>query len=44
MQETLPMPCVVKVVDGGSSIGVSIPDTREELRGALTEILKYASA
>ena len=29
LAETLPMPCVVKVVDGGSSIGVSIPDTRE---------------
>ena len=43
LAETLPMPCVVKVVDGGSSIGVSIPDTREELRGALTEILKYGN-
>ena len=43
LAETLPMPCVVKVVDGGSSIGVSLPDTREELSSALSEILKYGS-
>lgn len=43
LAETLPMPCVVKVVDGGSSIGVSLPDTREELCSALTEILKYGN-
>ena len=40
---TLPMPCVVKVVDGGSSIGVSLPESRGELASALTEILKYGN-
>ena len=29
------MPCVVKTVDGGSSLGVFLPDTREELKKAL---------
>lgn len=41
--ESLPLPCVVKVVDGGSSIGVSLPDTREELRTALENVLRYGS-
>ena len=41
--ETLPVPCVVKAVDGGSSIGVSLPDTKEELEKALREILRYGS-
>lgn len=41
--ETLPVPCVVKAVDGGSSIGVSLPDTKEELEKALREILHYGS-
>ena len=31
------VPCVVKPVDGGSSIGVAIPKTKEELRRALEE-------
>lgn len=35
----LPCPCVVKVVGGGSSIGVALPDTREELSLALANIL-----
>ena len=37
------MPCAVKVVGGGSSIGVALPDTREELKAALEEILQYGS-
>ena len=41
--ETLPVPCAVKVVGGGSSIGVALPDTREELKAALEEILRYGS-
>ncbi|MBQ8973859.1 MAG: D-alanine--D-alanine ligase [Clostridia bacterium] len=32
-------PCVVKPVDSGSSVGVSIPHTPEELRAALNENL-----
>ena len=37
----LPMPCVVKTVDGGSSLGVYLPGNREELRRALLEVLKF---
>ena len=37
------MPCAVKVVGGGSSIGVALPDTREELKTALEEVLQYGS-
>ena len=41
LAETLPVPCAVKIVNGGSSIGVALPDTREELAAALTELLHY---
>ena len=37
------MPCAVKVVGGGSSIGVALPDTREELESALRDILQYGN-
>ncbi len=40
---SLPCPCAVKVVGGGSSIGVALPETREELRSALEDILRYGS-
>lgn len=43
LAETLPVPCAVKVVDGGSSIGVALPDTREELAGALREVRRYGA-
>ena len=39
----LPLPCVLKVVNGGSSIGVKLPDTREELTDALHELLCYGN-
>ena len=39
----LPLPCAVKVVGGGSSIGVALPETREELEAALLEILQYGN-
>ena len=39
----LEVPCAVKVVNGGSSIGVALPDTREELKTALEEVLQYGS-
>lgn len=39
--EETKLPCVVKPVDSGSSIGVSIPKTKEELEKALKENLKY---
>ncbi len=39
--EELEVPCAVKIVNGGSSIGVELPDTREELRDALRNVLRY---
>ena len=39
----LPVPCAVKVVNGGSSIGVALPDTREELERALYELEPFRS-
>ena len=41
--EELPVPCAVKVVNGGSSIGVELPETREELAGALRALLPFRS-
>ncbi len=41
LAQTLPVPCAVKVVGGGSSIGVALPDNREELARALAEVLPY---
>ena len=43
LAEELPVPCAVKVVNGGSSIGVQLPDTREELEKALRELLSFGS-
>ena len=43
LTESLPVPSAVKVVGGGSSIGVALPDTREELREALEEIIQYGN-
>ena len=43
LAQELPCPCAVKVVDGGSSIGVTLPDTREELSRALEELLPFDS-
>lgn len=39
----LETPCAVKVVNGGSSIGVALPDTKDELEAALHELLRYGS-
>jgi len=43
LTERLQVPCVVKTVDGGSSIGVEMPDTKEELEAALRKIAKLGS-
>ncbi|MBQ3104015.1 MAG: D-alanine--D-alanine ligase [Oscillospiraceae bacterium] len=43
LAEKLPVPCAVKIVNGGSSIGVFLPDTREDLAAALREILAYGN-
>ena len=37
----LPVPSAVKVIDGGSSLGVCLPETREELAAALEDTLGY---
>ena len=39
--DELPVPCAMKVVNGGSSIGVALPDTREELEKALHELCAF---
>ena len=41
LTEELPVPCAVKVVNGGSSIGVVLPETRGELRRALEELAAF---
>ena len=41
--QELPVPCAIKVVNGGSSIGVQLPDSREELSSALRDVLRYGS-
>ena len=43
LTQELPVPCAVKTVNGGSSLGVALPDTREELRKALEEVRAYGS-
>ena len=43
LTESLPVPCAVKVVGGGSSIGVALPENREELKAALEEIIQYGN-
>ena len=39
----LPVPCAVKIINGGSSIGVELPDTREELAQTLERMLAYGN-
>ena len=41
LAEELPVPCAVKIINGGSSLGVALPDTREELAQALRDTLRY---
>lgn len=41
--EELEVPCAVKVVNGGSSLGLALPDTKEELETALHEMLRFGS-
>lgn len=37
----LPLPAAVKSINGGSSLGMALPDTREELEVALREMLGH---
>ena len=39
--QELEVPCAVKIVNGGSSIGVELPDTKEELADTLRRMLRY---
>ena len=41
--EELEVPCAVKIINGGSSIGVDLPDTKEQLRSALEKMLAYGN-
>ena len=41
LKQELMVPCAVKMVNGGSSIGMALPDTREELEKALYDLLPY---
>ena len=41
--QELEVPCAVKVVNGGSSLGVALPDTKEELEQALRDLLRFGS-
>ena len=43
LAEELPMPCVVKTIGGGSSLGVYLPEDRAQLRAALGEVLRYGA-
>lgn len=37
----LPLPAAVKAINGGSSLGLALPDTRGELEAALREMLSH---
>lgn len=41
LAQELPMPCVVKCTTGGSSLGVFLPESREELRDALVKVRAF---
>ena len=43
LARTLPMPCVIKTIGGGSSLGVYLPEDRTELKRALEEVLRYGA-
>ncbi len=41
--QELEVPCAVKIVNGGSSLGVELPDTKEELEAALHRLLAFGN-
>ncbi len=43
VERSEPLPCVVKILNGGSSVGVFICHTREELHHALRESCRFAA-
>lgn len=40
--ESVRLPAVVKPIDGGSSIGISLAETKHELRDAIEKVLSYS--
>lgn len=42
LQTLIGLPCVIKPIDGGSSVGVSFAETAEELKNALAEAEQYS--
>ena len=43
LTEELSVPCAVKVINGGSSVGVYLPDDKAQLRHALEDVLRYGN-
>ena len=41
--EELETPCAVKIVNGGSSIGVELPENKEELEATLCRMLRFGN-
>ena len=41
LTDELPLPAAVKTINGGSSLGLALPETRQELEEALKEMLCY---
>ena len=41
--EELETPCAVKIVNGGSSIGVELPENKEELEATLRRMLRFGN-
>lgn len=41
LASTLALPCVVKAANGGSSLGVYLPENRQELEQALLDVLQF---
>lgn len=42
LAQELPIPCVIKCTTGGSSLGVFLPEDREELREALVKVRQFS--
>lgn len=44
LTKELPVPCVLKTPNGGSSLGVYLPENRQELQTALTNLLQFGTS
>ena len=43
LAQTPPMPCVIKTIEGGSSLGVYLPEDRTELEAGPEEVPRYGA-